>query len=86
MGFLDLRGHAALSILIRTMVHRSAPEDASVGDGAGAEVSFHVGGGITWNSDPGLEDDETLWKAAGLLRALSGRSALEASQGAKSND
>lgn len=86
MGFLDLRGHAALSILIRTMVHRSAPDDASVGDGVSAEVSFHVGGGITWNSDPGREDDETLWKAAGLLRALSDQSPLEASQGAKSND
>ncbi|QDV06662.1 Aminodeoxychorismate synthase component 1 [Planctomycetes bacterium Poly30] len=62
MGFLDLRGHAALSILIRTMVHRVQEGEAA--------VSFHVGGGITWNSDPGHEDDETLWKAAGMLRAL----------------
>jgi para-aminobenzoate synthetase component 1 len=66
MGFIDLRGRVALSILIRTMIHRVDPAS----DHSGAEVSFHVGGGITWNSDPGLEDDETLWKAAGLLRAL----------------
>ena len=68
MGFIDIRGHAALSILIRTMVHRCQAPSSS--EEAPAEVSFHVGGGITWNSDPGLEDDETLWKAAGLLRAL----------------
>ncbi len=74
MGFIDIRGHAALSILIRTMIHRSPK--VSDGEGGGAEVSFHVGGGITWNSDPGLEDDETLWKAAGLLRALAGATAL----------
>ena len=68
MGFIDVRGHAGLSILIRTMVHRGP---ALIDSASDAEVSFHVGGGITWNSDPGLEDDETLWKAAGLIRALS---------------
>ena len=73
MGFIDFRGHTALSILIRTMLHRlPAPLESSLEPAAKGpvEVSFHVGGGITWNSDPGLEDDETLWKAAGLLRAL----------------
>ncbi|MGK0482174.1 MAG: para-aminobenzoate synthetase component 1 [Planctomycetota bacterium] len=67
MGFIDLRGESVLSILIRTMVHRV---QGDAGKERKAEVSFHVGGGITWSSDPGLEDDETLWKAAGMLRAL----------------
>ena len=67
---IDLRGHAAFSILIRTMVHRV--HESVEGATRQAEVSFHVGGGITWNSEAGLEDDETLWKAAGLLRALAG--------------
>lgn len=62
LGFVDARGRAAMNILIRTLVHREA-------DGA-REVSFHVGGGITWRSDPALEDAETRHKAEGMLRAL----------------
>lgn len=66
MGFVDLRGRALLNILIRTLIYGGWGSAA----GGGADVSFHVGGGITWNSDPGDEDDETLLKAEGLLRAL----------------
>ncbi len=62
MGFVDARGRASLNILIRTLVHREA--------GDAREVSLHVGGGITWRSDPALEDAETGHKADGLLRAL----------------
>jgi para-aminobenzoate synthetase component 1 len=64
LGFVDSRGHAAWNILIRTLVWR--PRDA---DG---EVSFHVGGGITWSSDAAAEERETSHKGAGLLRALQG--------------
>lgn len=64
LGFIDLRGRAALNILIRTLVHREREERR--------EVSFHVGGGITWRSDPALEEAETMHKAEGLLRALAG--------------
>ncbi len=65
LGFVDTRGHAAWNILIRTLVWR--PRD----DGGG-EVSFHVGGGITWSSDAAAEEHETMHKGAGLLRALQG--------------
>jgi para-aminobenzoate synthetase component 1 len=63
LGFVDLRGRTAWNILIRTLVWRPLRG----GDG---EVSFHVGGGITWSSDPAAEESETLHKGAGLLRAL----------------
>lgn len=61
-GYLGLDGGAAFNILIRTLIHR--------GGAGGGEVSFHVGGGITWSSSPSSEDDETLTKAEGLARAL----------------
>jgi para-aminobenzoate synthetase component 1 len=64
LGFLDLRGHARFNILIRTLVWRPR----AGGDG---EVSFHVGGGITWRSEAAAEDRETLAKGAALAAALS---------------
>ena len=57
LGFLGLDGRAAFNILIRTLVWRPA---AALG-----EVSFHVGGGITWSSDARAEDDETLSEGRG---------------------
>ena len=65
MGMVDLRGRAVFNILIRTLLWR--PLEAG---GSGAEVSFRVGGGITWASDPALEDAETLAKARALADAL----------------
>ncbi len=53
---------AAFNILIRTMLWHSQAR--------AARVSFQVGGGITWSSDARREDEETLSKAQGLLRAL----------------
>jgi para-aminobenzoate synthetase component 1 len=58
LGFVDTRGRAGFNILIRTLLWRPG------------EVSFRVGGGITWSSDPAAEDRETLDKAAGLIDAL----------------
>jgi anthranilate synthase component 1 len=46
------------SILIRTFV------------ADGARLSLHVGGGITWRSDPGEEWAETVAKARGPLSAV----------------
>jgi anthranilate/para-aminobenzoate synthase component I len=60
MGFVDLDGRAAWNILIRTIVWRQDPP----------EVSFHVGGGITWSSDALAEDEETLAKGAAIAAAL----------------
>jgi para-aminobenzoate synthetase component 1 len=66
LGFIDTRGHAAFNILIRTIVWRPRG-DASAQQG---EVSFHVGGGITWPSDARAEEQETLVKGAALAAAL----------------
>ena len=54
-------GALGSSILIRTLV------------ADGARLSLHVGGGITWRSDPRAEWDETVAKARGPLRAIGGR-------------
>ena len=56
IGYIDARGHAELSVAIRTAV---ATEH---------EVRYHAGGGIVWDSDPAAEDDETRAKSAAFLR------------------
>ena len=38
---------------------------------------LHVGGGMTWRSDPAAEWDETVAKASGPLRAIGGVEAAE---------
>ncbi len=53
-------GSMASSILIRTFV------------ADGRRLSLHVGGGITWRSDPAEEWEETVTKARGPLRAIGG--------------
>jgi para-aminobenzoate synthetase component 1 len=63
LGFIDVRGRAAWNILIRTLVWRPC------GGGAG-DVSFHVGGGITWSSVAADEERETLAKAEKLIETL----------------
>ena len=66
LGFLDLRGHGCWNILIRTLVWQPLEGE---GDG---EVSFHVGGGITWSSEARSEELETRLKGAALAAALAG--------------
>ena len=56
--YVGFDGRADSSILIRTCVQR------------GGWVQCSVGGGIVAQSDPAAEYDETLHKAAGMLRAL----------------
>jgi para-aminobenzoate synthetase component 1 len=68
LGFVDLRGRAAWSILIRTLIWR--PGAARADAPCPAEVSLSVGGGITFSSAPELEERETLDKARALLAAL----------------
>jgi para-aminobenzoate synthetase component I len=60
-GWLGPDGSMATSILIRTFV------------ADGERLSLHVGGGITWRSDPAAEWDETVAKARGPLSALGAR-------------
>jgi para-aminobenzoate synthetase component 1 len=60
-GWLGPDGAMATSILIRTFV------------ADGERLSLHVGGGITWRSDPAAEWDETVAKARGPLGAIGAR-------------
>ncbi len=61
LGWIGPDGALSTSILIRTFV------------ADGRELSLHVGGGITWHSDPAAEFDETVAKARGALRSIGGR-------------
>ena len=56
--WLDAGGAMGSSILIRTFV------------ADGRRLTLHVGGGITWRSDPAEEWEETRTKARGPLRAI----------------
>jgi para-aminobenzoate synthetase component 1 len=58
LGWLGLDGAMDTNILIRTFT------------AAGGWLQFPVGGGIVADSDPDAEYEETLHKAAGLLRSL----------------
>jgi anthranilate/para-aminobenzoate synthase component I len=58
MGYVGYDGRSAFNIAIRTAVLER--------DG---RAHFHAGAGIVADSEPRKEWEETLWKAAGLLRA-----------------
>jgi para-aminobenzoate synthetase component 1 len=63
LGWIGPDGAMATSILIRTFV------------ADGSRLTLHVGGGITWGSDPDAEWDETVAKARGPLAAIGAREA-----------
>ena len=60
LGYLGDDGDADLAIAIRTITC------------AGGRATYHVGGGITWDSDATAEYEECLHKGRALLQALSG--------------
>ncbi|MDO8483482.1 MAG: aminodeoxychorismate synthase component I [Candidatus Limnocylindrales bacterium] len=60
LGWIGPDGAMQTSILIRTFV------------ADGRRLTLHVGGGITWKSDPAAEWDETVVKARGPLQAIGG--------------
>jgi para-aminobenzoate synthetase component 1 len=60
LGWIGPDGAMQTSILIRTFV------------ADGRRLTLHVGGGITWKSDPASEWDETVVKAGGPLGAIGG--------------
>ncbi len=60
LGWIGPDGAMQTSILIRTFV------------ADGRSLTLHVGGGITWHSDPAAEWDETVAKARGPLGAIGG--------------
>ena len=66
MGFLDLAGRACFNLLIRSPLWRARPDLAP----DAGEVTYRVGGGITWASDPAGEDRESLLKGMALAEAL----------------
>lgn len=59
LGYFGYDGGADFSIIIRTLVKQ------------GEDVSFGVGGGVTWDSVPSEEHQETLDKAQALMAVLS---------------
>ena len=61
LGWIGPDGAMATSILIRTLV------------ADGTALTLHVGGGITWRSNPEEEWEETVAKARGPLSAIGGR-------------
>ena len=60
IGWIGPDGAMQTSIIIRTFV------------ADGRRLTLHVGGGITWKSDPATEWDETVTKARGPLDAIGG--------------
>jgi para-aminobenzoate synthetase component 1 len=58
LGWIGPDGAMQTCILIRTLV------------ADGRRMTLHVGGGITWRSEPAAEWAETVAKAAGPLRAI----------------
>ena len=58
IGWIGPDGAMQTSIVIRTFV------------ADGRRLTLHVGGGITWKSDPAAEWDETVTKARGPLSAI----------------
>ena len=58
IGWIGPDGAMQTSIVIRTFV------------ADGRRLTLHVGGGITWKSDPAAEWDETVTKARGPLGAI----------------
>jgi len=59
IGYFGYNGESQFNIAIRTVVIREG------------RAEFHVGAGITADSDPEMEWEETLHKASGILRAAS---------------
>jgi para-aminobenzoate synthetase component 1 len=66
LGWLGPDGAMQTSILIRTFV------------ADGRRLTLHVGGGITWKSDPAAEWRETVAKARGPLQSIGAEEARQA--------
>ena len=60
IGYIGFDGNMDLNIAIRTIVKENE------------DIYFQVGGGMTWGSNPSDEYQETLDKAASIMKALRG--------------
>lgn len=70
IGYFGYNGQSQFNIAIRTVTIQKENQGRST-------ASFHVGAGITADSDPAREWEETLHKAAGILQAAQGGSDLK---------
>jgi para-aminobenzoate synthetase component 1 len=62
MGYFDPKGNFDLNVIIRSMLY----------DAASKYLSFHVGGAITYSSEPEKEYEECLLKASAILETIKG--------------
>jgi len=60
VGYLGFDGAADFNVAIRTILC------------SGGRASYHVGGGIVWDSDPEAEYRECIDKGRAMFEALSG--------------
>ena len=60
IGYIGFNGDMDLNIAIRTLIKHKE------------DIHFQVGGGITWDSNPSEEYQETLDKAQSITKALGG--------------
>jgi len=74
LGWIGPDGAMATSIIIRTFV------------ADGRRLTLHVGGGITWRSDPRAEWDETVAKAAGPLGSIGAHELADTEDRAEADD
>ena len=61
IGYINFDSSADFNIAIRTIIKKDE------------DISFQVGGGITWDSDPEAEYQETIDKAGSIIKALNAK-------------
>lgn len=62
VGYIQPNGDFDFNVVIRSMLYNQQSK----------QLSFHVGSGITWYSQPENEYEECLWKAAAIEKVLQG--------------
>lgn len=62
VGYIQPNGDFDFNVVIRSVVYNQQSK----------QLSFHVGSGITWYSQPENEYEECLWKAGAIEKALQG--------------
>ena len=60
IGYIGFNGDMDFNIAIRTLIKKDS------------NIHFQVGGGITWDSNPEDEYQETLDKAKSIMKAING--------------
>ena len=63
LGYIDPEGNFDWNVVIRSLLY----------DAGNKQISYHVGGAITYDSDPEQEYEETLVKAAAIRLLFAGQ-------------